>query len=80
MRELVVLEVRIRTEREVEWAARLANQQRMVDMFHYMHTLGTAAGLAPLAALFTPPRPHQFSTLVSMNFLVMYDIYLSCLT
>jgi hypothetical protein len=38
-----------------EQATRLADQQRMAEMFQYMHTLDAAAGLAPPPALFTLP-------------------------
>ena len=36
------MEVRMMAEREAEQAARLANQQRMVEMFQYMQSLGAA--------------------------------------
>jgi hypothetical protein len=40
----VELEARIRAEWEVERAARLADQQRMAEMFQYMQTLTAAMG------------------------------------
>jgi hypothetical protein len=56
-----------------------AEQQRMVNILQYMQSLGVAMGVSLPTALFAPPPP-QLSTHVSMRFLVMYDIYLSCLT
>jgi hypothetical protein len=50
------------------------------EIFQYMQTLGAAMGVAPPPALFTSPPPPQFSTPMSTKVLVMYDIYLSCLT
>jgi hypothetical protein len=36
------MEVRMRAEREAERVARLADQQRMTEMFQYMQSLGAA--------------------------------------
>jgi hypothetical protein len=35
------MEARMRAGREVEWVARLADQQMMVEMFQYMQSLGS---------------------------------------
>jgi hypothetical protein len=35
-RERMKMEVRMRAEREVEWVARLADQQTMMEMFQYI--------------------------------------------
>jgi hypothetical protein len=40
MRECMEMEARMMAVREAERSARLANQQRMVEMFQYMQSLG----------------------------------------
>jgi hypothetical protein len=52
----------------MERVTRMADQPRMAEMFQYMQSLGTATGLPPRATVFTPPRPHQFYTIVSTKF------------
>jgi hypothetical protein len=76
----VELEARMRTEWEAERVTRLAEQQRMTEILQYMHV---ATGVPLPATLFAPPTPApppQFSTPMSMEGLVIYDIYLSYLT
>jgi hypothetical protein len=63
-----------------EREARLADQQRMVEMFQYMQSLGAAHGFAPPPPLFPPVDPAQFHTPVSIKILVLYDIYSSGIT
>jgi hypothetical protein len=53
----------------------LADQQRMVEIFEYMQSLGIASSFAPPPSLFPLANPAQFSTLVSIKILVLYDIY-----
>jgi hypothetical protein len=74
------MEARMRVYREVERAARLADQQRMAEMFAYMQSLGAAQGLAPPPPLFPADDPAQFHTTVSIKILVLHDIYSSGLT
>jgi hypothetical protein len=40
-----------------------------------MQSLGTTSGFAPPPPLFPAAEPPQFSTLMSMKILVVYDIY-----
>ena len=47
----------------------------MVEIFQYMQSLGVASGFAPPPTLFPPTDPAEFSTPISINILVMYDIY-----
>lgn len=51
------MEVRMIAEREMEWEARLVDQQRMAEMFQYMQSLDTAHGFAPPLPLFPPVDP-----------------------
>jgi hypothetical protein len=60
-----------------EREARLADQQRMVEMFQYMQSLSAAQGFAPPPPLFPTVDPTQFHTPVSIKILVLHDIYLS---
>lgn len=53
------MEARMRAEREAERATRLADQQRMAEMFQYMQSLGVAQGLAPPPQLFSPDDATQ---------------------
>jgi hypothetical protein len=78
--ELQEMEVRMIVLREAEREARLADQQRMEDMFHYMQGLGAAHGFAPPPPLFPPVDPAQFHTPVSIKILVLHDIYSSGIT
>jgi hypothetical protein len=55
----VELEATMTTEWEAERVAHLVDQQRMVEMFQYMHTLGASVGVAPAPALFTLASPPQ---------------------
>jgi hypothetical protein len=70
------MEARMIAERE----ARLADQQRMAEMFQYMQSLGAAHGFAPQLLLFPPVDPAQFYTPVSIKILVLHDIYSSSIT
>jgi hypothetical protein len=70
------MEVRMRAER----AARLPDQQRMVEMFQYMQSLGGAKGFAPPSPLFPLADHAQFHTPMSIKILVLHDIYSSGLT
>jgi hypothetical protein len=51
-------------------AARLADHQRMAEMFQYMQSLGAAQGIAPPPPLFTPVDPALFHTSVSIKIVV----------
>jgi hypothetical protein len=64
------MEARMMAEREAEWAARLADQQRMAEMFQYMQSLGTAQGFAPPPPLFPTIDPALFHTPVSIKIVV----------
>ena len=58
-------------EREAEReAARLADHQRMAEMFQYMQSLGAAQGIAPPPPLFPPVDPTLFHTPVSTKIVV----------
>ena len=57
-------------ERESERAARLADQQRMAEMFQYMQSLGAAQGFAPPPPLFPAVDPAVFHTPVSIKIVV----------
>jgi hypothetical protein len=74
------MEERMMMERETERLAHLADQQRMVEMFQYMQSLGAAQGFAPPPPLFPLAGPTQFHTPVSIKILVMHDIYSSNIT
>jgi hypothetical protein len=51
-------------------AARLADHQRMAEMFQYMQSLGAAQGIAPPPPLFPSVDPALFHTLVSIKIVV----------
>jgi hypothetical protein len=51
------MEARMRVEHGVEWMARLADWQRMAEMFQYMQSLGAAQGLPQPPLLFPPADP-----------------------
>jgi hypothetical protein len=70
----------MRAEQEAERLARLADQQRMAEMFQYMQSLGAAQGFAPPPLLFPRADPAQFHTPVHIKILVMHDIYSSGIT
>jgi hypothetical protein len=55
------MEARMRAER----VARLADQQRMAEMFWYMQSLSAAQGFAPPPPLFPPADPAPFHSPVS---------------
>jgi hypothetical protein len=75
MREQQEMEARMMAEWEAERLDRLANQQRMAEMFHYMQSHGAAQGFAPPPPLFPTSDPAQFHTPMSIKILVLYDIY-----
>jgi hypothetical protein len=60
------MEARMEAERE----ARLADQQRMVEMFQYMQSLDAAQGFAPPPPLFPIIDPALFHTPVSIKIVV----------
>jgi hypothetical protein len=64
------MEARMMAEREAERAARLADQQRMTEMFQYMQSLGAAQGFAPPPPLFPAVDPALFHTPVSIKIVV----------
>jgi hypothetical protein len=66
------MEARMMAARE----ARLADQQRMAEMFQYMQSLGAAQGFSPPPPLFPPVDPAQFHTPVSIKIIVLHDIYI----
>ena len=57
-------------EQEAERVARLADQQRMAEMFQYMQSLGAAQGFAPPPPLFSIVDLVLFHTPVSIKILV----------
>jgi hypothetical protein len=57
-------------EREAEQEARLADQQRMAEMFQYMQSLGATQGFAPPPSLFPTIDPALFHTPVSIKIVV----------
>jgi hypothetical protein len=61
------MEARMMAKRE---AARLADHQRMAEMFQYMQSLGAAQGIAPPPPLFPPVDPVVFHTPVSIKIVV----------
>jgi hypothetical protein len=63
-----------------EWEAHLADEQRMAEMFQYMQSLSAAHGFAPPPLLFPLVDPAQFHTPVSIEILVLHDIYSSSIT
>jgi hypothetical protein len=64
------MEARIMAKREVEREARLADDQRMVEMFQYMQSLGAAQGFAPPPPLFPAVDPALFHTPVSIKIVI----------
>jgi hypothetical protein len=60
------MEARMMAEREAEREARLADHQRMVEMFQYTQSLGAAQGFAPPPPLFPAVDPAIFHTPVSI--------------
>jgi hypothetical protein len=65
------MEARMMAEREAEReAARLADHQRMAEMFQYMQSLGAAQGIAPPHPLFPLVDPALFHTPVSIKIIV----------
>jgi hypothetical protein len=57
-------------EREAEREARLADHQRMAEMFQYMQSLSAAQGFAPPPLLFPGIDPAIFHTPVSIKIVV----------
>jgi hypothetical protein len=53
-----------------EREARLADQQRITEMFQYMESLGTAQGFAPPPPLFPTVDPALFHTPMSIKIIV----------
>jgi hypothetical protein len=67
------MEARMMAEREAERAeleARLADHQRMAEMFQYMQSLGATRGFTPPPPLFPAVDPDIFHTPVSINIVV----------
>jgi hypothetical protein len=64
------MEARMRAEWEAERVALLADQQRMVEMFQYMQSLGAAQDFAPPPLLFPLADPGQFYTPMCIKILV----------
>jgi hypothetical protein len=64
------MEARMMAEREAEQEARLADQQRMAEMFQYMQSLGATQGFAPPPSLFPTIDPALFHTPVSIKIVV----------
>jgi hypothetical protein len=60
------MEARMETERE----ARLADQQRMAEMFQYMQSLGAVQGFALPPLLFPTMDPALFHTHVCIKIVV----------
>jgi hypothetical protein len=65
---------------KTERTSHLADQQRMTKMFQCMQSLGAAQDFTPPPPLFPSTDSVQFHTRVSINILVLHDIYLSGLT
>jgi hypothetical protein len=74
------MEARMRAEREAKRATRLADQQRMAELFQYIQSLGATHDFAPPPLLFPPADAAQVHTPVSIKILVLHDIYLFGLT
>jgi hypothetical protein len=64
------MEARIMAERAEREAARLADHQRMAEMFQYMQSLGATQGIAPPPPLFPQVDPALFHTSVSIKIVV----------
>jgi hypothetical protein len=64
------MEAMMMAEREAEREARLADHQRMAEMFQYMQSLGAAQGFAPPPPLFPAVDPAIFHTPVSIKIVV----------
>jgi hypothetical protein len=64
------MEARMMAEREAERTARVADQQRMAEMFQYMQSLGAAQGFAPPPPLFPTIDPALFHTPMSIKIVV----------
>jgi hypothetical protein len=64
------MEARIMAKREAEREARLADDQRMAEMFQYMQSLGAAQGFAPPPPLFPAVDPALFHTPVSIKIVI----------
>ena len=79
-RERQEMESRMMAEWEAERVARLADQQRMTEMFQYMQSLDAAQGFAPPPPLFPLVDPAKFHTPMSIKIVVLHDIYLSGIT
>jgi hypothetical protein len=60
------MEARMMAERE----ARLADHQRMAEIFQYMQSLGAAQGFAPPPPLFPAVDPALFHTPVRIKIVV----------
>jgi hypothetical protein len=60
------MEERMMAEQKV----RLVDQQRMVEMFQYMQSLGVAQGFTPPPPLFPTVDPALFHTPVSIKILI----------
>jgi hypothetical protein len=52
----------------------------MTEMFQYMQSLGVAQGFAPPPPLFPRVDPAQFHTTMSIQILILHDIYSSGIT
>ena len=66
------MEAMMMAEREAEREARLADHQRMAEMFQYMQSLGAAQDIAPPPPLFPPVDPALFHTPVSIKIVVRF--------
>jgi hypothetical protein len=64
------MEARMMAEREVEREARLADHQRMAEMFQYMQSIGAAQGFALPPPLFPAVDPAIFHTPMSIKIVV----------
>jgi hypothetical protein len=64
------MKVRMMAKREAEQEARVADQQRMAEMFQYMQSLGATQGFAPPPPLFPTVDPTFLHTPVSIKIVV----------